>query len=170
MRLDKYLANAGIGTRKEVKKIIKSGRITVNEIIIKDFGFKVDFTSSVYIDSQKIAYKQFYYFLLNKPKGYISATYDKYHKVVVDLLPAEYKRFGITPVGRLDLDTTGVMFLTNHGALAHALLSPKNHINKTYLAEVNHPLAVSLLENFKDGIVLDDGYKCLPANLEIIDD
>ncbi|MCH5171395.1 MAG: rRNA pseudouridine synthase [Erysipelotrichales bacterium] len=169
MRLDRYLANAGLGTRKEVKQLIKTGRIKVNGTLVKESDFYVDFNSNISIDDKKIEYKEFYYLLLNKPKGYISATADDYHEVVVDLLP-EYKKYGIAPVGRLDLDTTGVMLLTNHGALAHALLSPKKHVDKTYVAEVNHKLESSLIDKFNKGIVLDDGYTCLPATLEILDE
>lgn len=169
MRLDRYLANAGLGTRKEVKQFIKNGRVKVNNNIIKETDFYVDFNSDISLDNNKIEYKEFYYLLLNKPKGYISATADDYHDVVVDLLP-EYKKYGIAPVGRLDIDTTGVMLLTNHGALAHALLSPKRHVDKSYIAEVNHKLEQSLIEKFKNGITLEDGYTCLPAILEILDD
>ncbi|MCH5180583.1 MAG: rRNA pseudouridine synthase [Erysipelotrichales bacterium] len=169
MRLDRYLANAGVGTRKEVKQLIKSGRIKVNDTLVRESDFYVDFSSNISLDDKKIDYKEFYYLLLNKPKGYISATADDYHEVVVDLLP-EYKKYGIAPVGRLDLDTTGVMLLTNHGALAHALLSPKKHVDKTYIAEVNHKLDVSLVNKFNEGITLEDGYTCLPAKLEILDD
>lgn len=169
MRLDRYLANAGLGTRKEVKQFIKNGRVKVNNNIIKETDFYVDFNSDISLDNNKIEYKEFYYLLLNKPKGYISATADDYHDVVVDLLP-EYKKYGIAPVGRLDIDTTGVMLLTNHGALAHALLSPKRHVDKSYIAELNHKLEQSLIEKFKNGITLEDGYTCLPAILEILDD
>ena len=169
MRLDKYLANAGLGTRKEVKQFIKSGRVKVDANVIKDTDFYVDFNSNIFLDNVKINYKEFYYLLLNKPKGYISATADDYHNVVVDLLP-EYKKYGIAPVGRLDIDTTGVVLLTNHGALAHALLSPKRHVDKSYVAEVNHKLEQSLVNKFNEGITLEDGYTCLPAVLEILDE
>lgn len=168
MRLDKYLANAGIGTRKEVKSLIRDKRITVDGQIVKIYDYDVNFSSVVALDGNKINYKEFYYILLNKPKGYISATQDNFHPVVLDLIP-EYKKFNVAPVGRLDIDTTGVMLLTNHGSLAHVLLSPKNHIDKTYLAEVNHPLNDSLILEFEKGVTLDDGYVSLPAKLEIID-
>ena len=88
---------------------------------------------------------------------------------MLDLIP-EYKKYKVAPVGRLDIDTTGVMLLTNNGSLSHILLSPKRHVDKTYLAEVNHKLDESLINNFKDGIILDDGYKCLPSTLKIVDD
>lgn len=168
MRLDRYLANAGIGTRKEVKKLIKEKHIKIGNTLITDYDFNVDFNTHVYLDDKLINYKEFYYVLLNKPKGYISATYDDYHQVVLDLIP-EYKKYKVAPVGRLDIDTTGVMLLTNNGSLSHLLLSPKRHVDKTYVAEVNHPLETSLVEKFKDGITIDDGYKCLPSTLEIID-
>lgn len=169
MRLDRYLANAGVGTRKEVKQLIKSKVVTVNNTIITNADYNVDFSMTIVVNNQVIDYKEFYYLLLNKPKGYISATYDDYHQVVLDLLP-EYKKYKVAPVGRLDIDTTGVLLLTNHGSLAHALISPKSHVNKTYVAEVNHQLSKDLIEKFQQGVELDDGYKCLPADLEIIDE
>lgn len=168
MRLDRYLANAGIGTRKEVKKLIKEKHVKIDNNFVTDSSFTVDFNTQVYLDEKLVDYKEFYYVLLNKPKGYISATYDDYHQVVLDLIP-EYKKYKIAPVGRLDIDTTGVMLLTNNGSLSHLLLSPKRHVDKTYVAEVNHPLETSLVEKFKDGITIDDGYKCLPSTLKIID-
>lgn len=169
MRLDRYLANAGIGTRKEVKQLIKRKTVTVNNVVITDVDYNVEFSNVVSVDNQIIEYKEFYYILLNKPKGYISATYDDYHQVVLDLLP-QYKKYKVAPVGRLDIDTTGVILLTNHGYLSHTLTSPKNHVNKTYIAEVNHPLKNDLIDKFKKGVELDDGYKCLPADLTIIDE
>lgn len=169
MRLDRYLANAGIGTRKEVKKLIREKHVKIDNVFITDYSFNVDFNTHVYLDEKLVDYKEFYYVLLNKPKGYISATYDDYHQVVLDLIP-EYKKYKVAPVGRLDIDTTGVMLLTNNGSLAHLLLSPKRHVDKTYLAEVNHKLDESLINNFKAGIILDDGYKCLPSTLKIVDD
>ncbi len=169
MRLDRYLANAGIGTRKEVKKLIKEKHVKIDNNFVTDSSFSVDFNTQVYLDGKLVDYKEFYYVLLNKPKGYISATYDDYHQVVLDLIP-EYKKYKVAPVGRLDIDTTGVMLLTNNGSLSHILLSPKRHVDKTYLAEVNHKLDESLISNFKDGVILDDGYNCLPAKLEIVDD
>lgn len=168
MRLDRYLSNAGIGTRKEVKKLIKDGKVSVGDLIIKESDYQVTFNSKVHVLNQLINYKEYYYLLLNKPKGYISATEDNYHKVVLDLVE-DYKKYHIAPVGRLDIDTTGVMLLTNHGSLAHSLLSPKSHVSKTYVAEVNHPLSKDLIGLFSTGVTLNDGYKCLPAQLKIID-
>ena len=155
MRLDRYLANAGIGTRKEVKKLIKEKHVKIDDVFITDYDFNVDFNTHVYLDNNLVNFKEFYYVLLNKPKGYISATYDDYHQVVLDLIP-EYKKYKVAPVGRLDIDTTGVMLLTNNGFLSHILLSPKRHVDKTYLAEVNHKLDESLINNFKEGIIIDD--------------
>lgn len=168
MRLDKYLSNAGIGTRKQVKQIIKDGHVVVDSKIVLDYSSEVNFHSKIYVNDKLVNFKEYYYVLLNKPKGYISATYDNYHKVVLDLIP-EFKIYNLAPVGRLDIDTTGVLLLTNNGTLSHALLSPKKHVNKEYLAEVNHPLVPTLIDEFKNGITLDDGYKCLPAELKIID-
>jgi len=168
MRLDRYLANAGLGTRKEVKKLIRDGRIRIDTEIAKDFSRQVDFNNAIFLDNQRINYKEFYYILLNKPQGYISATYDDVHKVVLNLMP-DFAKYKIAPVGRLDIDTTGVMLLTNNGDLAHSLLSPKKHVSKEYLAEVNHPLKEDLIPLFAEGVTLEDNYKCMPAKLEFID-
>ena len=162
MRLDKFLANAGLGSRKEVKSIIKDGRVLVNNHFIKSDKFNIDeLNDKIYVDNELIEFHQFYYILLNKPAGYVSSTeIERNYPPVTDLV-SEYNFAKIFPVGRLDVDTTGVLLLSNNGQLAHKLLSPKYHVDKTYLAEVNHKLDESLINNFKEGIIIDDGYKCL---------
>ena len=169
MRLDKFLANSGIGSRSEVKRIIKDKRIKVNGEIIKSDSFNVDETKDVVLfDETEIKYKKFYYILLNKPQGYVSASTDNVYPPVTDLLP-EYRFANLHTVGRLDVDTTGDLILTNNGDLTHKLISPKNKIDKVYEVEVDKKIDRNLKEIFKNGIELD-GELTLPADLLIIDD
>ena len=169
MRLDKFLANSGIGSRSEVKRIIKDKRIKVNGEIIKSDSFNVNETKDVVLfDETEIKYKKFYYILLNKPQGYVSASTDNVYPPVTDLLP-EYRFANLHTVGRLDVDTTGALLLTNNGDLTHKLISPKYKVDKVYEVEVDKKIARNLEEIFKNGIELD-GELTLPADLLIIDD
>ena len=169
MRLDKFLANSGIGSRSEVKRIIKDKRIRVNGEIIKSDSFNVDETKDVVLfDETEIKYKKFYYILLNKPQGYVSASTDNVYPPVTDLLP-EYRFANLHTVGRLDVDTTGALLLTNNGDLTHKLISPKYKVDKVYEVEVDKKIDRNLVEIFKNGIELD-GELTLPADLLIIDD
>lgn len=169
MRLDKFLVHVGVGTRTQVKTIVKQGRVSVNDIIVKKSEVKISTEKDVIkFDNTVLIYSEFVYFMLNKPKGVLSATTDKVQKTVVDLIDTPVKN--IFPVGRLDKDTTGLLILTNDGKLAHELLSPKKHVNKVYIAHVQKQLNTQTIEDFKNGIMLDDGYNCLPAFLEILDD
>lgn len=165
MRIDRYLANAGLGSRREVKILIKKKVVFANGILVDYFDYDVSFEDEIIVDGKKVDYQEYYYVLLHKPVGYLSATKDQFHPTVLDLMP-EYQKYHISPVGRLDIDTTGVMLLTNHGALSHVLLSPRSHVEKTYLVTVNHPLQESLKEAFEKGVRLDDGYVCMPAKFE----
>lgn len=169
MRLDKFLANSGVGSRSEVKRFIKDKRVKVNGEVVRSDSFNVDENKdSVFFDDLEVKYKEFYYILLNKPQGYVSAVIDNVYPPVLDLLP-EYQFANLFPVGRLDVDTTGALLLTNNGDLAHKLLSPKYHVDKTYAVEVDKKLDPKLIEEFKKGIELD-GELTLPADLVIIDD
>jgi len=168
MRLDKFLANSGIGTRSEVKKLIHSKLITVNGTIAKSDSTQIDEDNDVICFKQnRVIYSKYIYVLLNKPKGYVSAVEDNVHPPVTDLIN-EYKYVNLFPVGRLDLDTTGTLLLTNDGELCHNMISPKKHVDKTYLVEVDGIIDESLIQKFKDGVMLDDE-KTLPAKLEILD-
>lgn len=167
MRLDKFLADCGIGTRTEVKKMIRSGAITVNG----KTSTKADIhlnpeTDTVTAFGQEVLYREFVYLMLNKPRGYISATRDGRTPTVMALVPDEYLHFEPFPVGRLDIDTEGFLLMTNDGDLAHRLLSPKKHIPKTYVAQIEKPVSPKDVETFREGVVLDDGYKTLPAELK----
>ncbi len=170
MRIDKFLSNAKVGTRKEVKKIIKEKRVLVNDILVTSDSLNIDENCDVIkVDNNEIEYKEFHYLILNKPEGYISSTEDEKYPAVTNLI-GDYQAFNLFPVGRLDVDTTGLCFLTNNGKLAHFLLSPKSHVEKEYEVELNYPLKKELVNEFKNGVIIDDEYKCLPANLTINDD
>ena len=170
MRLDKFLAHAGLGTRREVKQMIRDKRILVNDIHPKTDSHDINhFVDIVLVDGKQIIYREFHYVLLHKPKGYVCATEDTLNPPVTDLL-IEYKPFNLFPVGRLDKDTTGVLLLTNNGRLAHRMLSPKHHVEKEYLVTVDAPLDSSIIPAFEKGIEINGEYTTLPAKMEIIDD
>ena len=169
-RLDKILSNMGCGSRKIVKKYIKDGLVKVNENIILDNEYKVNpYEESIFLKGEEILYRKYIYLMMNKPQGLVSSTEDPHTETVIDLLDEEYLIYKPFPAGRLDKDTEGLMFITNDGKLTHELLSPKKGINKTYFAEVNGFVEEKHIELFKNGIVLDDDYKTLPANLEILE-
>lgn len=169
MRLDKYLADCGYGTRKEIKKLIKSGAVTVNSIENPLPETKIDENcDKVFVMNNEVIYKKFVYLMLNKPQGVVSAVWDKKFKTVIDLVPDEFLHYELFPVGRLDIDTEGLLIITNDGALSHNLLSPKKHIPKTYYAKVLGKVNDSDAAAFKAGVTLDDGYKTKPAELKIL--
>ncbi|HZJ82757.1 MAG TPA: pseudouridine synthase [Clostridia bacterium] len=170
MRLDRYLSNSGVGSRKQVKAIIKNGVVSVDNRIIKDSGSLVNpFKSQVMIEGEPIVYKEFYYLMLNKPAGVISSTRDTLHETVIDLLPAQYHHVDLFPVGRLDKDTEGLLLLTNDGQLAHSLLSPRKRIPKTYYATIKGKVTNKDVEIFEKGIELEEDFITLPAKLSIIE-
>lgn len=169
IRLDKYLADCGMGTRSYLKEIIRHGHVKVNENIVKDSAFSIyPDESSVFVDNIKMEYREFYYLLMNKPAGVISATEDAKQNTVLDLLPDRFKRLGLFPVGRLDKDTEGLLILTNDGQLAHRLLSPKKHVPKTYFARIDDLVTEEDIQQFKDGIYIDKKFTALPAQLQIL--
>ena len=171
MRLDKYLADCGAGTRSEIKKIIKSGGVQVLGVEKPKADLQIDpEKAGVMLWGKKLVYRKFIYLMMNKPQGYISATWDKKLPTVLDLVPEEYQHFEPFPVGRLDIDTEGLCLITNDGQLAHRFLSPVSHIPKIYTAQINMPVTKEDIEAFKKGITLDDGYLCKPALLETMDD
>lgn len=168
-RLDKVLSNSGYGSRKEIKLLVKQGRIKIDEIVANDSGMQVvPDINKISIDGKEMKYKKYIYIMMNKPKDVISATFDKRLKTVLDILPENFKKFDLFPAGRLDIDTEGLLLLTNDGQLAHEILSPKKHVPKTYFAEVSGIVKDEDIAEFEKGIVLEDGYKCLPAKLEIL--
>lgn len=168
-RLDKVLSNFGFGSRKEIKNAVKAGLVIVDGIVAKDSGAYVNPAENVIeMNGKRLLYRKFIYLMMNKPKGVISATTDRKQKTVFDILPEEYKCFDLFPAGRLDIDTEGLVLMTNDGQLAHEILSPKKHVKKQYYAHVAGIVDKSDIEAFEEGVILDDGYKTLPAQLEII--
>ena len=168
MRLDKYLVACAVGSRTEVKNFLKSGRVTVNGKKEKSAKLQInEDTDEICFDGQKLEYEEFVYYMMNKPQGVISATEDPKHKTVLDLLDDLARSKEVFPVGRLDIDTHGLLLLTNDGKLAHALLSPKRHVDKTYLAQVKGIMTPEDIEVFAQGIPLKD-FTCQPAKLELV--
>ena len=169
MRLDKCLADCGLGTRSEVKSLLKAKRITVNGKVVNNGKVQVNpETDEILFDGEKIQYEEFVYIMMNKPKGVVSATEDNLHKTVLDLIDPLYFKKGVFPVGRLDIDTHGLLLLTNDGELAHRLLSPKKHVTKIYQARVEGVMTPEDATAFEKGIVLSDGTECMPARLDIL--
>lgn len=166
MRLDKFLAHAGVGTRKEVKKLIRSKAVSVNGEIIRNDDFKIDENADcVCVYDEVIQYQEFYYIMLNKPDGYVSATMDDRDPTVLDLIYEDYA-FSLFPVGRLDKDTEGLLLLTNDGALAHNLLSPKKHVDKDYYVKLDHMFTEEDITLLESGIALNEEEVCAPAKVE----
>ena len=169
MRLDKFLSSTGVGSRTEIKKIIKAGGVTVNSSACNRAETKIDPEGdTVCLWGEVIKYREFIYLMMNKPKGYVSATFDNRLPTVLDLVPEEYLHFEPFPAGRLDIDTEGLLLLTNDGQLAHSLLSPKKHIPKTYFARVKGCVTESDIAAFKQGLIIDGDIKTKSASLEII--
>ena len=168
MRLDKYLVACAVGSRTEVKNFLKAGRVTVNGKKEKSAKLQInEETDEICFDGQKLEYEEFVYYMMNKPQGVISATEDPKHKTVLDLLDDLARSKEVFPVGRLDIDTHGLLLLTNDGQLAHALLSPKRHVDKIYLALVDGIMTQEDVETFAQGIPLKD-FTCKPAKLELV--
>lgn len=165
MRIDKFLADMGYGTRSEVKKLIKNGWVSVNDQQIKKTDLQIKENDIVKVDDTIVSYVDFEYYILNKPAGTISATEDDRYPTVLDII--ESKRHDLFPVGRLDLDTEGLLLITNDGKLAHKLLSPKHHVKKTYYVEFNGQLPSHAEDVFQSPMDLGD-FITLPATLEII--
>lgn len=163
MRLDKMLAHSGFGTRKEVKEYIRKGFVVVNGEVITDDDYKVDEEKDdVVILDNKVSYERMIYIMLNKPDGYVSATFDNYDPTVIDLIEG-YENRNLFPVGRLDKDTVGLLLITNDGMLAHRMLSPKSHVDKTYYLKYEGVMNEKKRSIIETNCVLDDGYKCMPA-------
>ena len=172
IRLDKYLADMSIGTRQEVKKYIRQGRVKINEDIIKKPEYKIrEDEDKITFDGAPVAYETFEYYMLNKPAGVISATEDKRDKTVLDLIK-EKKRKDLFPVGRLDKDTEGLLLITNDGALAHRLLSPKKHVDKCYYAKISGGVTEEDVRVFKERINIgtqEEPEWTMPAELKILE-
>ncbi len=169
LRLDKILSHMGIGTRTEIRKMMKKGLVSVNGEIIKDPALKINpEESSIFVAGEPVIYKKFIYLMMNKPAGYLSATTDEHDKTVLDLLAPEHRIFAPFPVGRLDKDTEGLLLLTNDGKMGHHLTAPRRHVPKTYYALIKGEVSEADVKAFSQGVILDDGYKTLPARLTIL--
>lgn len=170
-RLDKLIASQGRFSRREVQELIKSGAVKVNGITVRDRGAKSDDEKDIIcVNGEQLDFQRFVYIMLNKPKGVVSATNDKNEKTVIDLVPKEFKGRNLFPAGRLDITTTGFVLVTDDGDFAHRILSPKNHIEKTYEARLAESVTEGQLEAVRSGIGLKDGTKCLPAKVTVLAD
>lgn len=169
-RLDKIIASRTLYSRREVQDLIKKGLVKVNGISVRDRGAKIDDeTDSVSVNGETLKNERFVYLMLNKPKGVVSATNDPKIKTVIDLVPDEYRGRNLFPAGRLDITTTGFVLITDDGDFAHRILSPKNHIEKTYEARLAEGVSERQLDEVARGITLKDGTECLPAKLCVLE-
>lgn len=170
-RLDKFLCSQGTCTRSEAGRLIRTGRVTVDGKVCRSPADKIDPAAvTVTVDGKAISYAAHVYWMLNKPAGILCVSRDPKAPTVVDLLPPEQRRRGLFPAGRLDKDTHGLVLLTDDGELAHAMLSPRRHVPKTYRAVLDKPLTEEAAEAFRAGPALEDGTQCLPAQVEVLEE
>lgn len=168
IRLDKFLSEMGVGTRSQIKREIAKGKVKINGSTVKKNDTKIETTTDlVTFCDIPVKYERYEYFMLNKPAGVVSATEDRREKTVLDLI-TENKRSGLFPVGRLDKDTEGLLIITNNGELAHRLLSPKHHVEKTYFARIRGTITSDDVFKFSEGLDIGDKKPALPAKLKII--
>lgn len=172
IRLDKYITSQREDlSRSDVKSIVKSGRVSVNDKPVKLYDIKIiPHKDIVTLDGEEIIYKKNIYLMLNKPQGVVCSTKDGLSPTVLSLVPLEYQRKGLFPAGRLDKDTEGFVLITDDGELAHKMLSPKNHVPKVYYVELLDEIQTNYKEKFKEGIILKDEAKCLPSEIFFIED
>ena len=167
IRLDKLLSHKGYGSRKEVKQLIRKGFVFVNEEVVFDDDYKVDEDNdSITIMDEEVTYSKYVYYMMHKPKNVVSATFDFHKETVIDLMGYLAKQ-KIFPVGRLDIDTEGLLLITNDGQMAHNLLSPKKHVDKVYYVEFKGDYKDEYTKEFEKGVVIDDGYVCKPSSFEL---
>lgn len=171
MRLDKFLSEMNIDTRSNIKKLIRQGLVTVNGIEQKSAETKVDpVKDSIALRGKEIPYRNYFYYMMNKPKGVVSATIDNVSETVMDLIRPEHKRDDLFPVGRLDKDTEGFLLITNDGNLAHRLLSPRKHVDKTYFVAIDHSLSTEEIHSLETGVEIGEDALTLPAVVQVLDD
>ncbi|MDY2889731.1 MAG: 16S rRNA pseudouridine(516) synthase [Candidatus Caccosoma sp.] len=171
MRLDKMLAHLGYGSRKDVKQLIRKKEVLVNGNVITNDDYKVDSENDeVVVFNEVVNYSELVYIMLNKPENVVSATYDAKLKTVIDLLDVEYQNRKLFPVGRLDIDTVGLLLITNDGKLCHELLAPKKHVDKIYYVKFEGIFKDTYYDLFNSGIILEDGYKTLPSSIKLESD
>lgn len=168
IRIDKILSKSGFGSRNDAKSIIKKGRVSVDGKTVRSANDKAE-PDKVFVDGVKVNYKEFIYLILHKPQGVVSATDDNVHTTVIDLIDEKYYTYEPFPVGRLDIDTEGLLLITNDGQLGHNMLSPKKHVDKTYFTRLLNPLSMEDKEKIEKGVDIG-GYVTQPCNIEILDD
>ena len=170
IRLDKYLSDMGVGSRRDVKSILKAGRVKVNGVTVTGPETKIDTESDeVELDSQRIGYEEYRYYMLNKPAGVISATKDKLSDTVIEILKAENTK-DLFPVGRLDKDSEGLLIISNDGKFAHNVLSPAKHVDKTYYVRLDKKPDDDEVSKIENGIDIGDDKPCLPSKVKVISD
>lgn len=167
-RIDKIIASTGVLSRKDTKRAAKEGRIKVNGSVVKDCSLKVSSDDVLSLDDKTVVYNKYKYVMMNKPKGYVCSTDDPSSPIVNSLLSEELQRLDLFSIGRLDKNTTGLIILTNNGVLAHNLISPTKHIDKKYFVKSKLAIDICAIDTFAEGVVLEDGYVCRPAILEIV--
>ena len=167
MRLDKYLADMGLGTRSEIKKAVRSGRVSVDGRTVTDPGTKVGPEDAVLFDGTAVTYEPYVYYMLHKPAGVISASEDRRERTCVDLID-ETRRRDLFPVGRLDRDTEGLLLITNDGDLCHRLLTPSRHVDKVYYARISGKVTAEDVRGFASGLQVDADFRAMPAQLRIL--
>lgn len=169
-RLDKILAAQGLSSRKEVKALISKGLVAINGQVVRQADFKVDpDVDQAVVNGKELPLKEYLYLMLHKPPGIVSATRDRNLPTVVDLVPPSLQRRGLFPAGRLDKDTEGFVLITDDGAFAHRILTPRNHLPKVYLARLDQPIGPQVAVEFAKGVKLDEEDQCSPAQLEILE-
>lgn len=169
-RLDKYIASRSRFSRKDVKSLLRQGKVKINHTVVSDAAYGVSEDDLLEINGMVFSAPKHIYLMLNKPKGIVSASEDRREKTVVDLVPQEWKRDGLFPAGRLDKDTTGFVLITDDGAFAHRILSPKHHVDKVYLVTLRDIANTSYTQAFAQGLPLSDGTQCLAARILFTDD
>ncbi|CAB3393877.1 pseudouridine synthase [Kyrpidia spormannii] len=168
-RLDRILAEMGVGSRRDIKKMARSGLIEVDGRVVRDPSLHIDPGEQVLcVAGQPVHYQRLHYWMMNKPPGVVSAVIDPRHRTVIDLLDESDRTPHLFPAGRLDIDTEGFVLITDDGQLAHAILSPKRHVSKTYRATVQGRISDADIAAFAQGLILRDGYRALPAHLQIL--
>lgn len=169
LRLDKLLSNSGFGSRQKIRELAKQNKIIVNGNIISDVSTKIDTSDTIICNGDVVEYSEFTYIVMNKPSGYVSACSDKLHPTVIDLLEPRLQKLRLSPVGRLDIDTEGLLFLSNDGDFIHNIISPNKNITKTYYIRSESPLSENDINTLENGVLLiTENYITKPATIDKI--
>ena len=170
MRIDKFISDTAIFSRSQISQVIKSGRVKVNGIVIKKSDFDISKADKVELDGQIVIYSKYIYCVFNKPAGYVTSMQEKGEHIVYELLPEYFLRKNVVPIGRLDKDTTGLLFLTNDGQFCHKMTSPKHNVEKEYIFELADKINREEVEKLQSGTILKNGEETLPCRIEMIND